>query len=597
MKMKKKYTVRENIQFYFKTVRHLNPKMVMRIVWRVILGVGLALFSVIIPTAVVYVLTQQLGFNTMIVEIGLLSVGLGLLTYALNYVTQMSFIDGVTARVRDLASKLYSKYLTMDYENIVDSKVNYTYMQALDNGIGGNSDGGEAIFQQFVALLTNSVGFIVYGIMISFYSPLIFLAVAASGVLSYLCLNLVRNFREKHRDQWSKIGARSRYLKNQSVDMRNGEDIRLYQMDQWLGEKSDQLCEERITWIKKESRRQLLADIGEIIALLLREGFAYFYLIQRVLDGMTLTEFTLFFSVMSAFTLWMNQIIQAIHLLKVASQGIDDLRNFFDLETDYEWGTQEALTEDIWVEFKDVSYRYPHAEKDTIANLSFKIKAKEKIALVGVNGAGKSTIVKLMCGLLHPTSGSITVNGIDIASFSQEAYMSMIAPVFQESELWAMTMAQNITMSKEVNDLERVEACLAMSGLSEKVAQLPKGLQTQMTRNIHLDGSELSGGQTQKLMLARALYKQGSLLILDEPTAALDALAEQEMYERYDQLVGDKTSVFISHRLSSTRFCDRILFLEYGQIKEEGDHDTLMKLNGEYAKMYDVQSHYYQEEI
>lgn len=247
------------------------------------------------------------------------------------------------------------------------------------------------------------------------------------------------------------------------------------------------------------------------------------------------------------------------------------------------------------ITFEHVFFRYLDAEADTLRDLSFHIRAGEKLALVGLNGAGKTTCVKLMCGLYHPTGGRILINGKDMSKLSRDEYYRLFSVVFQEANFMPFTIAQNVSGAMEDMDRERVKSCLELAGLWDRVQKLPYGMDSLLNRELNEDGVELSGGERQKLLLAKALYKKAFVVILDEPTAALDPIAENELYQSYGELTEGRTSLYISHRLSSTRFCDRILFLENGRITETGNHEALMAAKGAYAHMYEVQSHYYKK--
>ena len=246
--------------------------------------------------------------------------------------------------------------------------------------------------------------------------------------------------------------------------------------------------------------------------------------------------------------------------------------------------------------FENVSYRYPGAKEDTIKNLDLTIHPGEKLAIVGLNGAGKTTLIKLLSGFLDPNEGRVLLNGTDIREFDRRKYYELFSAVFQDFSVLPATIRENVTQSLDKPDIERLWRALELAGLSSKVKSLPSELETQVTRDVYEDGTELSGGETQRLMLARVIYRNSPVILLDEPTAALDPIAENEIYLRYNEIAEGNISVFISHRLASTRFCDRILYLEDGGIVEEGTHDELMSAGGKYAELFEVQSKYYSEE-
>jgi ATP-binding cassette subfamily B protein len=250
------------------------------------------------------------------------------------------------------------------------------------------------------------------------------------------------------------------------------------------------------------------------------------------------------------------------------------------------------------IEFRNVSFNYEGSDKKIFEDLSFKIKAGEKIALVGNNGAGKTTIVKLLCGLYPPVSGEVFVNGKLLwdGSMSVKQYMKSVSVLFQDTNPFALSIAMNVASCDEKDmNREKVKESLKKAGLSDKVETLIHKEDTYITQQLDDDGVQLSGGEVQKLLLAKAIYKDGSFLILDEPTSALDPIAESKIYEEYNRFANNKTAVFISHRLASTKFCDRILFLENGKIIEEGSHAELMAKGGKYREIFDIQSHYYVE--
>lgn len=246
--------------------------------------------------------------------------------------------------------------------------------------------------------------------------------------------------------------------------------------------------------------------------------------------------------------------------------------------------------------FENVSFKYPGHDEYVIKNINLTIEAGEKLAVVGVNGAGKTTFIKLIMRLYEPNEGRILLNGVDIREYNRKEYFRLFSPVFQNVECFALPIFQNISFASEENtDMKKIDEVLEKSRLKEKVYSYENGVHTNLLKILDKEGIDLSGGEKQRLAMARALYKDGKMVILDEPTAALDALAEDKMYREFEEMVRNRTAIFISHRLGSTRFCDKIVMFEDGQIVEEGTHDDLMKKDGKYAYMFRIQSQYYKE--
>ncbi len=332
----------------------------------------------------------------------------------------------------------------------------------------------------------------------------------------------------------------------------------------------------------------------------LRNGAAYGILIAMALSGeLTAARFVLYFSAVGGFTNWVVGIFSGLGTLHQQSLDLSALREFLDIPESFRFGDGKPLPvkpDHLYqLELRDVSFRYPGAEQDTLSHVNLTIHPGEKLAVVGKNGAGKTTLIRLLCGLYDPTKGQVLLDGEDIRQYDRRDYYAHFSAVFQQFSLLAGTMAENVAQSEKA-DLPRMWDCLERAGLADQIRALPWQENTHLGRDVYLDGIDLSGGQVQRLMLARALYKNAPIVMLDEPTAALDPLAESDLYQKYNDLTGACTSVYISHRLASTRFCDRVLLIENGGIAEEGSHEELLAQGGHYARLFDIQSKYYREE-
>lgn len=462
----------------------------------------------------------------------------------------------------------------------------------------GNEQATEHIWQTLTMLLKNIGGLIVYLTILSQIDTVLLLVVIATCFAGFLVSRYTNNWRYAHREEEEQYFQRKSYLRSKSESVELAKDIRIFGLQNWLNELLDQIHNLYLDFSLRCERVEVLADVTEVVLTIVRNGIAYIYLIHMALnEGISVSEFLLYFTAVTTFTQWVMGILQELTVLQKESLDISCVREYLDYPEpfQFETGKDVPMAESYELKLEHVSFRYPGAEADTIHDLNLTVKPGEKLAIVGLNGAGKTTLVKLLCGLLDPTEGTVRLNGTDIKEFNRRKYYDLFSAVFQEFSILDVTVAEEVAQTTVGIDYKKVADCLEKAGLTAAIEKLPKGLETHIGREVYLDGVLFSGGQTQRLMLARALYKNGPILLLDEPTAALDPLAENDIYTKYSDMTNGKTALFISHRLASTRFCDRIIFVADGGIKEEGTHESLLALDGEYAKLFEVQSRYYQE--
>jgi len=288
-------------------------------------------------------------------------------------------------------------------------------------------------------------------------------------------------------------------------------------------------------------------------------------------------------------------------LLHRMSLDLCDMRSYLNYPQEFHTGVGtgvQMLSVPCAIRFDNLFFRYEGAKADTIKGIDLTIEPGEKVAIVGLNGAGKTTLIKMLCGLLNPTKGKVLISGEDMVGFNREEYYRLFSVVFQEFAILPMTVAENVACSdREEIDRQKVRRCLEKAKLWEKIQVAPEGMDSQMVKAVYYEALTLSGGETQRLMLARAIYKDAPIVVLDEPTAAMDPIAEANLYEQYHELTKGKTSLYISHRLASTQFCDRIIFLEDGKIAEAGSHAQLMAQKGRYHRLFQVQSAYYKDQL
>ena len=438
-------------------------------------------------------------------------------------------------------------------------------------------------------------GFLLFAVLLSTVNPVIAVFLTIAPAVPYYFVKKSQEFYEKNREQWTKIDRIQWYLLQASERLEYGKDVRMYSLKNWFLSVYSERMQERNVLDHKLFKRQMTADFSDLLILLLRDGLCYFLLLNKVLTGqISAGMFVIMFAAVSNFSNCVNEIVKYYGELKGDCRQINSLHNI--LNVPYQSGNQNAENEEKARELvlENVSFRYSEGKAPTIQGINLHIKAGEKVALIGVNGAGKTTLIKVLCGLYSSDTGSMRSGDLVYREDELEKWRGLFSCLFQNIHVLPYSFAEIVSATTlEETDVNRVEHCLKMVGLWDKISGFPNGIYEKFNKLLNDDGKELSGGEKQKLLLARSLYRSAPIIILDEPTSALDPLAEEELYQSYNELFGGRTMIFVSHRLSSTRFCDRILFLESGQIAEQGTFEELMEQKGKYAEMFHSQAKYY----
>ena len=457
----------------------------------------------------------------------------------------------------------------------------------------------EFIWTDLSGALIHLLGIVTYASLLAFINPIVFVVVIIVSILSYFTTLWQNKYYEKHKHLWEKESRKAGYLGGLSENLQVAKDIKLYGLEEWLNKMMSDYRAHIIMWNKRCRLRGLWASILAGLMTLIQNGVAYVVLIGMLLTGsLSAGDFVFYFGIVGSVAGFLHGVVGDVAKLNKRADKIAYYREFYDYPNKFNYGKGcELPTGAVTIELRDVWYKYDGAEDYTLKGINLTLQAGESLALVGVNGAGKTTLVKLICGFYRPTKGEILVNGKLIDEYNIHEYYTMISAVFQEIRPVCFTMFEYVASADINRPTAREDAVTAMklAGIWEKIESLENGIDTHLMKGIYDDGVDLSGGEMQKLVLARAIYKNGSVLILDEPTAALDPIAENNLYLQYRELTHGKTSIYISHRFASTRFCDRILLLGDGVIKESGTHDELMAQNGQYAYMFGVQAKYYKE--
>lgn len=483
-----------------------------------------------------------------------------------------------------------------DYENLERQHFREVNGYAWQDACQGNCS-LEFFWRDIDTFLEAGLGIITYASILVVMDPIIFVSVAILSVLSYFTTRWEDRYREKNKHRWEKDVRKKDYLEGLSDDFPRAKDIKLYGLEPWLDRLMRSYQGSLLMWEQRCSLRGLWASVLAGLMALFQNGIAYVILTGALFAGrMTVGGFVFYFGLVGGVAGFLQGIIRAVAKLNTRAEKITRYRELYDYPNRFNHGKGCSLPEGpVKIELKDVWYRYDGAKDYCLKGINLCIEGGQSLALVGVNGAGKTTLIKLICGMYAPSKGEILAGGKRIDEYNIEEYYSLISAVFQEIRAVAFTCFEFVAGVDPKRSTAREDAVAAMkaAGIYEKVSGLPRGIDTHLMRGIYDDGVDLSGGEMQKLVLARAIYKDGPILILDEPTAALDPIAENNLYRKYRQLTMGKTSVYISHRFASTRFCDRIVLLENGRILESGTHVELMEKNGRYAYMFKVQSKYY----
>ncbi len=448
-------------------------------------------------------------------------------------------------------------------------------------------------------MAVNVICFLIFGSVISTLSPIVLVLLIVGSAISFLTLRWKQNKDYTYNEEHNRITKKTNYTAYDAPSRENAKDLRLYNFTGYINENFEQLL---TAFRKSRSRYQntfTVTEVSNYLIAAIRDLIAYAFLISKAVNGdLGSAEFVLYFSAITQMSTFLTGLFNGVGTLRESALRISDYREYFELNGTLkrEGGEIPPKNQPLTIEFRNVTYKYPQGEKNVIENVSFKINAGEKIALVGLNGAGKTTLTRLMTGIILPNEGEVLINGVPVTDYNRDALYSVYAVVPQEYTILPLSVAENIALSdKEEIDMQRLDHALSVAGIAETVAKLPYGIDTELDKRYNTKAVDLSGGEKQRLLLARAIYRKASILILDEPTAALDPIAEDEIYRKYNDISANTTSVFISHRLASTRFCDNIYLLDGSHLAERGTHEQLMALNGKYKELYDVQSKYYKE--
>lgn len=597
---KPKYNLWQNTGFMLRTSRKYAKSVFPLCIVLALLSAGKSIAELLIAPAILNKIELSASLGSVVFTIAAFALVLMLLSGLRSYVDTNALFGRIAVRSQGIYLSISRKYAKTSYPNLLNTDF-LALGEKASAACAGNSEASEAIWTTLTDLMTSCIGFIVYLALLTNLNLWLAALVAATTAVSYFASKRINEWGYLHRSEELELTKRIEYANKTATSREFAKDIRMFGLRGWLEDLWGSTMRLYSAFCAKRERKYIWANIIDIVLTFLRNGIAYAFLIGiTVKNGLPASQFLLYFAALSGFAQWVVEILDKLSVMHKQSLDISTIREFLDWDEPFDLNGGERIAfepnKQYEIRLDNVSFRYPKADKDTLSHINLTVHPGEKLAIVGLNGAGKTTLVKLVCGFLDPTEGRILLNGEDIRKFNRNDYYALFSAVFQEFSVLDVTVKENVAQCVDGIDETRVWQCIDKAGLTEKIQSLPKGIETHLGRRVFKDGVEFSGGQTQRLMLARALYKNAPILVLDEPTAALDPIAENDIYQKYNDMTHGRTSFFISHRLASTRFCDRIIFVDGGKIAEEGTHDELLKTGGGYAYLFEVQSKYYRSD-
>ena len=595
---KPKYSLFNNIVYVRKMQLKINRMSLVWLVMTIPFDLVLAFLGIYLPKLAVQAAMSGTDYKTFILRLAVIFAAMIVCQVLSSLVGNRQSVSSIRFLNRMIKNQM-KKCLLTDYENI-ESQDFRTLMDRSDQILwrSGGLSAVERISVDLNGLILNVLKYFLFSAVLSFANPFLVVYLTVMPVLNFFAAKYVQKFQFQNKEEMSVLDKRLWYIANIGSSFDASKDIRIYGLTDWIIQKYRDTMKRRMSWNIRVARKNFMASFADIMLILLRDGLAYFILISMTLKNqITVDNFVLYLGAVGSYASMIGGIISTFSDMSGISFQLNDYRefeNYAEKGNRSEGADMPEGNEGCAIRVENLDYKYSSADENTLSDISFDIKPGENISIVGLNGAGKTTLVKVLCGLYSPTRGNVYVNGKNLKDYNIYRYYSLFSAVFQDFTFLPLSIMSNVSCtSEDKSDEERVKWALKMAGIYDKVMSLEEGIHTKLDKQMNEHGIDLSGGEKQKLLIARAIYRDAPILILDEPTAALDAMAERELYQRYAELSKGKTTIYISHRLASAQFCDRIFVMNHGEIAEVGTHDELLKAGGLYSEMFEKQSSYY----
>jgi len=586
------FKIFKNIVFSIRIIRTIKKYFFLKKIINMIIN-SLLIFTVpLILKRFLHGIENNLSIDEIIYELLFLSI-FCMMTSIIECILKNSINYDIEVINTKLLKQFNESTIKIDYEFLERPEIQDMY--ELANASIKTYSGMFGLTMQFIDVLGYIISFLISGIIIVEINVyFVFIVIAVSLLKIYLEKNKQKIRSRNLKEKLPPHNRRIIYCNSVAQNIGFAKDVRLYDVYNYIKKERNKSVKNYMGLVDNNHRISFIFYFLVYFLNFVLEVSMYIFLVLDVVKGMPISDFTFSIASVTILISMISKLVINYGNIYKSSLSVDDyisFSNFFDMDDSV---GQDIDLSTFNIEFKNVYYKYYLQDDYALEDVSFTIKNEDKIALLGINGAGKTTLVKLICGLYKPTKGEIYINGVNITDIRKECLWRAISPVFQDLVLFPFTILENIIDNDDL-DINKINNVIRLVGLEEKIKSLKSGYDTILSRNLYDEGIDLSGGESQRILIAKAIYKKSSLIILDEPTSALDPLAEASFYENFDNIINRRTTIFITHRLSATKFCDKILMFENGKLIEAGNHFELMQLDTLYKKLFETQSKLYQE--